>query len=830
MFIIKMNNNQKRILSIKFTAYYILMTLMLVSCNNNNQSEQTASSAQNADSGLDRTVLPITGPSYPADTTLDARNTKAPARFDVKAPAKAPNVIVVLIDDIGFGQSSAFGGPINMPAADKIAAAGIRYNNFHTTALCSPTRVALLTGYNHHSNNAGAIMELATGFPGNTGIRPYSITTMAEVLRQNGYSTSAFGKYHETPPWEVSVSGPFDRWPTHSGFDKFYGFIGGETNMWSPMIYDGTAHAEIPQNDPSYNFNEDMADKSINWMRYQQSLTPDKPFFMYYAPGATHAPHHVPKEWIAKYKGKFDQGWDKIREETLARQIKMGIVPPNTVLAPKPKEIKDWDKLSADEKKLFAHQMEVFAAFAEYTDYEIGRLHDAVDSLGELNNTLFIYIIGDNGASAEGGMNGMFNEMTYFNGVPETVDDQIKKMDELGGPNTFPHYSAGWAVAGDAPFGWTKQEAGTFGGTTNPLIMSWPGHIKPDAKVRHQFHHVIDIAPTIYQAIGIPVPKIVNGVEQQPIQGVSMVYTWDSADAPSTHSTQYFEIFGNRGIYSDGWFAGTVHRAPWEYGPRHPLNEDVWELYNTNTDFSQANDSAAANPQKLNELKNLFTSEAIKYHVLPIDDRTLERLVPKLAGRPDLIGDRISMTLYPGMVGMMENAFINMKNKSFTITADIEGKTGNANGVLLCQGGKFGGWVLYLKNGKPMFTYNYLGLSSYTVAGKVAIKGKSRIVFDFSWDGPKPGAGGLGKIFVNGKMVAQNRIDKTQGYIFSADETADVGVDDATHVADYGKESEFRGGTIDKIVLSIKPSSPQLSKQQQDSVQAEEVEREYLEE
>jgi arylsulfatase A-like enzyme len=804
--------------------------LLLDACQNGSETKpSTVNTAITDSGGLDRTILPIAEPTPTTDTTLDARNTKAPARFEVKAPAKAPNVIVVLIDDIGFGQSSAFGGPINMPNADKIAAMGIKYNNFHTTALCSPTRVALLTGYNHHSNNAGAIMELATGFTGNTGIRPHSITTMAEVLRQNGYSTSAFGKYHETPPWEVSVSGPFDRWPTHSGFDKFYGFIGGETNMWSPMIYDGTAHAEIPHDDPNYNFNEDMADKSINWMRYQQSLTPDKPFFMYYAPGATHAPHHVPKEWISKYKGKFDQGWDKIREETLARQIKMGIVPANTVLAPKPKEIEDWDKLSADEKKLFAHQMEVFAAFAEYTDYEVGRLHDAVDSLGELNNTLFIYIIGDNGASAEGGMNGMFNEMTYFNGVPETVADQIKKMNELGGPNTFPHYSAGWAVAGDAPFGWTKQEAGTFGGTTNPLIMSWPGHIKPDGKVRHQFHHVIDIAPTIYQAIGIPAPKMVNGVEQQPIQGVSMEYTWDSADAPSTRSTQYFEIFGNRGIYSDGWFAGTVHRAPWEYGPRHPLNEDVWELYNTNTDFSQAFDSAAANPKKLKELQDLFTSEAIKYHVLPIDDRTLDRMIPKIAGRPDLIGDRTSMNLYPGMVGMMENAFINMKNKSFSITADIDAKSGNANGVLLCQGGKFGGWVLYLKNGKPMFTYNYLGLSSYTVAVKSVIKGKNNIVLDFTWDGPKPGAGGLARIFVNNQLVAQGRIDKTQGYIFSADETADVGVDDATHVADYGHDSRFTG-SIDKIVLQLKPQGPGINKAQEDSVKSEEEQRKYLEE
>jgi arylsulfatase A-like enzyme len=828
-----MLNHDKKMNSILkisgLVIYYFFVIILFYSCQNNKQPEKSEDLKQVTDSGIDRSVLPILGPEYPSDTTLDARNTKAPERFEVKAPAKAPNVIIVLIDDIGFGQSSAFGGPVQMPNAERIAANGIKYNNFHTTALCSPSRVALLTGYNHHSNNAGAIMELATAFQGNTGVRPRSITTMAEVLRMNGFSTAAFGKYHETPPWEVSVSGPFDRWPTHSGFDKFYGFIGGETNMWSPLIYDGTAHAEIPRDNPNYNFNEDMTDKAVTWMRYQQSLTPDKPFFMYFAPGATHAPHHVPKEWIAKYKGRFDQGWDKLREETLDRQKKLGIVPENTVLAPKPAAIKDWDKLSADEKKLFAHQMEVFAAFGEYTDYQVGKLHDAVDSLGELNNTLFIYIVGDNGASGEGSMNGMYNEMTYFNGVPETVEDQLKKMDELGGPNTFPHYSAGWAVAGDAPFTWTKQEAGTYGGTTNPLIISWPGHIKPDTKVRHQFHHLIDIAPTVYAAVGIPAPKIVNGVAQLPIQGVSMEYSWDNADAPSTHTTQYFEILGNRGIYSDGWFAGTVHRAPWEAVARHPLNEDVWELYNTETDFSQANNLAASNPGKLKELQDLFRSEAIKYHVLPIDDRSLERLVPQTAGRPDLMGSRTSLNLYPGMVGMAENAFINMKNKSFTITADINCTSSNANGVLLCQGGKFGGWVLYLKNGKPMFTYNYLGLSSYTVAGKTILKGKNQLVFDFAWDGPKPGAGGLGKLIVDGRVVGESRIEKTQGYIFSADETADVGVDDATHVADYGKHSEFTGGVIDKIVFSIKPQSSTLSKQQ-DSVEISEATKQYLEE
>src|ERR1700675_3207186 len=485
--------------------------------------------AQAAPPKIDRTVLPIPEPKYPLITELDARNAKAPPRFEVKPPKGAPNVVVVLLDDIGFGQSSAFGGPIKMPTLDKLAAGGLRFTNFHTTALCSPTRTALLTGRNHHVNNSGAIMELATAFPGNTGIRPESVAPLAEVLRQNGYSTSAFGKYHETPPWEVSVSGPFDRWPTHSGFDKFYGFIGGETNMWSPMIYDGTAHAEIPENDPGYNFNEDMADKSINWMRFQQSLTPDKPFFMYYAPGATHAPHHVPKEWIAKYKGKFDGGWDQFREETLARQIKLSVVPQGTKLAPKPEAIKDWEKLTADEKKLFSRQMEIYAGFGEHTDTEIGRLIQALEQTGQMDNTLIFYIIGDNGTSAEGGMNGVFNEMSYFNGVHETVQDILKHYDDLGGPQSYPHMAAGWAVAGDTPFTWTKQVASSFGGTRNGMVIHWPKRITAKGEVRAQFHHVIDIAPTVLEAAGLPEPKVVNGTPQEPIEGVSMVYTFANA-------------------------------------------------------------------------------------------------------------------------------------------------------------------------------------------------------------------------------------------------------------------------------------------------------------
>src|SRR6187551_890390 len=435
---------------------FILFALcFLVACSDQKNKTETTEPVTASD-GLDRTVLPIKEPSYPDDTTLDARNAKAPARFEVKAPDKVPNIVIVLIDDQGFGVPGTFGGPVNTPTLDKLAANGLKYNRFHTTALCSPTRVSLLTGRNHHLNNAGAVMELATAFPGNTGVRPNGIAPLAEMLHLNGYSTAAFGKYHETAPWEVSVSGPFDRWPTHSGFDKFYGFIGGETNQWAPGIFDGTVKIEVP-NDPNYHFTTDMTNQAMRWVQAQQSLTPDKPFYMYFATGATHAPHHAPKEWIDKYKGKFDQGWDKLREETFAKQKQLGLVPQNVKLAPKPTDIKDWDKLSADEKKLFARQMEVYAGFAEHTDHEVGRLVSAIEDLGEMDNTLFLYVVGDNGASAEGQMNGMYNEMTYFNGVPETVPDMLKHLDEWGGPSTYPHYSAGWAVALDAPFAWTKQ-------------------------------------------------------------------------------------------------------------------------------------------------------------------------------------------------------------------------------------------------------------------------------------------------------------------------------------------------------------------------------------
>jgi arylsulfatase A-like enzyme len=754
----------------------------------------------------DRTQLPIHEPTYPHSTVLDVRNATPPPRFEVKAPAGAPNVLIILIDDMGFGQSSAFGGPIQMPTVEKLAKQGLRYNNFHTTALSSPTRMALLTGRNHHICNTGSIMETSTAFPGNTGQRPESVAPLAMMLRYNGYSTAAFGKNHETAAWEVSPSGPTDRWPTRAGFDKFYGFMGGETNQWAPAIYDGMNKIETPTY-PGYHFMTDMTNQAISWMRYQKSLTPDKPFFIYFAPGATHAPHHVPKEWIAKYKGKFDQGWNKLREETLARQIKLGVVPAGTKLAPKPAAIKDWDKLTADEKKLFTREMEVFAGFGEYTDTEIGRLVKAIEDMGQLDNTLIFYIVGDNGASAEGGMNGLFNEMTYFNGVDETVQDVLKHYDELGGPTTYGHYAAGWAIAGDTPFTWTKQVASNYGGTRNGMVIHWPKGFKAKGEVRSQFHHVIDIAPTILEAAQLPEPKKVDGVPQTPIEGVSMLYTFNDAKAKDRHQTQYFEIFGNRAIYHDGWLAGTVHKAPWESKPRATLDKDAWELYDTRTDFSLAHDLAKQKPAKLKEMQDLFMKEAEKYYVLPIDDRSLERLNAALVGRPDLMAGRTSLAVYEGMAGMSENVFIGTKNRSHTITAEVTIPKGGAKGVILAQAGRFGGWSLYLKEGKPTYTYNFLGLKRFTIAATTPVpSGKATIRYEFTYDGGGPGKGGLGTIFVNGKKIAEGRIEQTQGYGFSADEGADVGEDGETPVVeDYGIPAPYKfTGTIDKVTIVLK--------------------------
>lgn len=779
----------------------ICMLTVMFGCNQTTQQDGTASVSAD---GLDRTSLPIKEPDYEAITELDARNATPPPRFEVRAPEKAPNVVIVLIDDQGFGTSSGFGGPVNEPTVDKLASNGLRYNRFHTTALCSPTRVAILTGRNHHQNNAGAIMELATGFPGNTGIRPRSVVPLAEMLRLNGYSTAMFGKYHETPPWEASVSGPFDRWPTRSGFDKFYGFIGGETNQWAPAVYDGTIRVETPD-DPDYHFTTDMTDQAINWVSAQQALTPDKPFYIYFATGATHAPHHVPKAYIEKYKGKFDQGWDKLREETFARQKAMGVIPQDAQLTARPEEIPSWDSHTPEQQKLFARQMEVFAGFAEHTDHEVGRLVEALEEIGELDNTLFFYIIGDNGSSAEGGPLGTYNEMMALNGILSEASQMTDHIDDWGGPNTFPHFAIGWAHATNTPFQWTKQVASHFGGTRNGMVIHWPESIKAKGEFRSQFTHVTDVAPTVLEAAGLPFPKFVDGIEQTPFAGTSMVYSFDDAEAAETHTTQYFEMFGNRGIYHDGWTASTRHSIPWLMVKNPPLEDDVWELYNVEEDFSQANDLADSNPEKLKELQDLFTKEAIKNHVLPIDDRRSERFDASIAGRPDVMGDRTSLSLYEGMTGIMENVFINIKGKSYTITADVELDEANTNGVIISQAGRFGGWSLYMKNGKIHHDYNFFGLDHTNISSSTGLApGKHKIVYQFVADAKQPGTGGKCMLQVDGEQVAEGHIPKTQPFAYSGDEGVDVGVDNETNVTnDYPERHNHFTGKINRVVVDI---------------------------
>ena len=759
---------------------------------------------------LDRSVLPIQPPKHKPITEMDARNATKPPMFELKPPEGAPNVVIVLIDDIGFGATRPFGGSIETPTFERLANEGLRFNQFHTTALCSPTRASLLSGRNHHEVNVGSVMEVATGFPGNQGERPDDAKYVAETLRQNGYSTAAFGKWHETPTWEVSVSGPYFRWPTNSGFDKFYGFIGGETNQWDPVIFDGVTQM-AKKDDPDYHFTTDMTNEAINWVKFQQAMTPEKPFFIYYATGAVHAPHHAPKEWIEKYDGKFDKGWLSYREETFARQKAMGVIPKNTRLAPMPEDIKEWEALSDQERELYALQMEAFAGFTEHTDHEVGRLVDAIDEIGVLDNTLFIYIMGDNGSSGEGGLTGTYNELIHLNGIfdAETTEGMLAKADDWGGPNSFPHFSAAWAVATDTPFTWTKQVAGDFGGTRNGMVMHWPKGIKAKGEIRSQFHHVNDVAATVLEATNLPQPKSVNGVPQKPLSGVSMLYAANDPNAKGRHSTQYFEMFGNRAIYHEGWLARVVHRAPWRHKTENSLQNDVWELYNTGEDFSLTNDLASQNPKKLKEMQDLFEKEAIANNVYPLDDRLYERFNAALAGRPDLMGDRKSLTLADGMTGILENTFLNEKNNSKTITANVQLK-GKDRGVILTQGGKFGGWALYMDNGKPAYTYNWFGLERYTIASPKAIdKPNAEIKLQFDYDGGGNGKGGLATLYVDGEKVAEGRVDKTEPLVYSADETADVGVDEATQVADKVfkdvHDSEFTGH-VTKVTISIPES------------------------
>jgi arylsulfatase len=745
-----------------------------------------------------REILPVPDRPSKGKMALDARNAEFPAIKPLRPPEGAPNVVVVLIDDMGFGAPSVTGGPCHMPAMQKIADDGLLYNRFHTTALCSPTRQALLTGRNHHSAGMGSVAEVATGALGNDSVRPNSVATVAEMLRLNGYNTGAVGKMHQTPTWEVSMSGPFDRWPTGDGFEKFYGFVGGETNQWAPTLFLGTSPVEPPATaEEGYHISEDIVDKAIAWVRGLHTLTPDKPFFLYCSFGATHAPHHVGPEWIDKYKGVFDKGWDAVREETLANMKAKGIVPPDTELTGRPEGVEAWDDLNETQKKVYAHMMEVYAGFAEHTDAQVMRLIEALEDVGIYDDTLFIYIAGDNGASAEGGLDGTFNELMALNGIPQVLEDVLPRLDELGSPTSFNHYPVGWAHAMNCPYQYTKQVASHWGGTRNATAVSWPKGFETRGEIRQQFHHVIDIVPTILEAAGLPEPYMVNGVAQKPIEGVSMAYTFDDPEAEERHVTQYFEMFGNRGIYHEGWTAVTRHSLPWLTREWPSFDEDEWELYDTTKDWSQARDLSKEMPDKLRELQELFLIEAAKYDVFPLDDRRYERFNAAIAGRPDLAGDRKTMTFYAGMDTLMENTVLNVKNRSHTITAEVEVSEGKTDGVIVAQGGRFAGWSLYVKDGVTKYVHNFFDMEySYVEATGKLPEGTVNIRYHFDFDGGQPGAGGTGRLYYNDKLVGEGRITKTVPFVFSADETLDVGGDLAMPVTDdypEGEKNKFKG-------------------------------------
>jgi len=736
----------------------------------------------------------------------------------VVPPKGAPNVLLIMTDDQGYGVSGTFGGVIATPAMDRIANAGLRYTQFHSTALCSPTRAALITGRNHHSVGFGVIGEMSTGYPGYDSVIGPESATIGEILKENGYATSWFGKNHNTPTYQYSAAGPFDQWPVGMGFEYFYGFMGGETDQWTPYLYRNQSPVSPWVGKPGYNLTTDLADEAIKYMSSLNAAAPDKPFFVYYVPGGTHSPHQPTKEWIEKFKGKFDIGWEKLREQILANQKRLGVIPANTQLTPWPADLPKWESLSLVQKKLYARQAEVFAAYVAYTDHEIGRVVQAVEDMGKLDNTLIVYISGDNGTSAEGTLEGTPNQMTAYNGIltlPEV--EQMLYYESWGSDKTYPHMSVAWAWAFDTPFKWTKQVASHFGGTRQGMAIAWPGHIKDAGGIRPQFHHMIDIVPTILEAAGVHAPDMVNGIAQRPIEGVSMAYTFDqaNANAPSKRATQYFEMFGNRGIYHDGWYACTTPpAAPWLLGTTTlpDVNAYKWELYNLTEDYSQNNDLAAANPDKLHELQALFLTEAAKYNVLPLDNSILPRIVTP---RPSAVAGRTVFT-YVG-----ENANIPVGNapsildKDYTITAEVTIPRGGAEGMIVTMGGRFGGYGLYLLKGKPVFDYNFLSLKQYRWEGGVGARdwlgsalkaGKHTMVFDFKYDGPGPAKGGTGVLTVDGKEFARKTIPHTIPILMSIDETFDIGVDTRTPVDDSYKPPFRFTGTIDKLTFKLGPS------------------------
>jgi arylsulfatase len=772
--------------------------------------------------------LPPPDPKFGGVIKEKASESKAWWAPRVVPPKGAPNVLLIMTDDQGFGAPSTFGGVIPTPAMDRIAKAGLRYTNFHSTSLCSPTRAALITGRNHHSVGFGVVGEIATGFPGYDSIIPIEKGTIGTILREHGYATSWFGKDHNTPSYQSSQAGPFNQWPNGMGFEYFYGFVGGDASQWQPNLFRNTTAIYPFLDNPGWNLQTAMADEAIQHIKQLKEIAPGKPWLVYYVPGATHSPHHPTPEWIKKISDMhlFDDGWEKLRETIFANQKRLGIMPADAKLTPWPDgqeiyggaKLPRWDALSFEEKKLFIRQADVYGAYLAYADHEIGRVIQAVDDLGERNNTLIIYIGGDNGASSEGMINGTPNEFTTFNGVPVPVKDQFLWYPFWGSERTFPHFAAGWAWAVDTPFKWVKQVPSHFGGTAQGVAMSWPGHIKDEGGIRRQFHHVIDIAPTILDATGIPAPETINGIRQHPIEGVSMTYSWDkaNANAPTRHTTQYFEMLGNRAIYHEGWVAATTPATtPWELSTKTPpdvITGYNWELYNVNEDPTQFNDLAAKMPEKLRQMQDLFYAEAKKYNVLPLDNSTLSRWNTP---RPSLTAGRTVFTYSGELTGTPKSAAPDILNKSYTIWADVEIPKSGAEGMIVTEGGRFGGYGLFLSKGefgvgkgKVVFLYNLLDLKRTIWEGPELSAGKHTIVFDYKIDGPGLGKGGTGVLYVDGKEVARNTMEHGTPITFPEDESFDIGQDTRTGVAllEHRYDPPFKfTGTIDKLTFKIEP-------------------------
>ncbi|WP_414651960.1 arylsulfatase [Gordonia sp. UBA6683] len=769
------------------------------------------------EAGLDRHVLPVRRLAGRVPAEMDRRDQQDgfPGVEQIRPPQGAPNVLLVMLDDVGFGTSSAFGGPCRTPTIERLNHDGAGYTRFHTTALCSPTRAATLTGRNHHSVGMGVIAEMSTRAPGYTGMRPDSAATIARVLHGNGYATGAFGKMHQTPPWETTAAGPFDRWPTEEGFDTFYGFLGAEADHFTPVLYDGRRQVDPPRTpEEGYHLTEDLVDHAVQWVENVSTVAPDMPWFCYLPLGAVHAPLHVPESYRDRYAGEFDDGWDALRERTLARQKELGVVPEDTELGPWAPGLPHWDELDDDEKKVAARLMELYAGFLEHTDDQVGRLIDHLDSTGALENTLVLYMVGDNGASTEGGRLGAFNYLAGLNGLPSTTEELLAKWDDLGGPDSYPHFPSSWALALNTPYQWAKQVASHYGGTRNALVAHWPGRIAEPGRLRHQWHHCVDIAPTILEAAGLPMPHTVDGVAQKPLEGMGMTYTFDQPDAADRHTTQYFEIFGNRGIYDHGWTAVTAQRAPWLMATSGvdltPLADSTWELYDTRADWSQSRDLAAEHPEILERLKTKFIAEAARYDVLPLDDSTVGRQAGVDNRPPHPMGGRSSITLYPHMDGLSEKAAPKLLNRAFRLTASLEVHGGDSpaagacEGVLLSLGGRFGGMTLYIVDGVPVFEYNFFGRHHGRAAGSEPLAAGARTVeLEFAYDGGIAAGADL-RLLVDGEQVGHGRIAVTAPAMFSMNETLDIGRSRGSAVSTaYEGSFPVRGATLQNVQVDL---------------------------